>query len=475
MEAELEVYRLEGVQETLVEVGMGSYGSVIEVYYKGLKCAAKKMYPVLYEGGVGDRLDRFRRECRTMSSLRHPNIVQFLGIYFERGPRGSNVPVLVMEYLPLTLCQCIEQQKGALPDELSYPILRDVLLGLRYLHEQTPIPLVHQDLSTNNVLLTVDMVAKISDMGMAKLLRDHQQPRTRLTVNPGTAAFMPPEATVTNPVYNASIDMFSFGAVALHISCGIWPDPIDAMQPYAGNPNFHYRISEVNRRKIYIDMLREDHPLLNLIKDCLNDDHSKRPSAAKALDTIYRIMQNFPPPSSKLDMLHEKIELQRRYDGIHQELVQTTQSHRQLFVSKCNLEEQVAGLQFDKAMKESELAHIRATLEKISREFTAQTHELNRVVEEKRDALSQWELYQQLYVTRCGEIARIKGQQEAEIRGKDAELRIRENALAERESVVRNLSLQLQRAREHILQGHTVSSLCRNSQYNSYLVYCAHI
>lgn len=371
MDAELEAYRLEGVQETHVEVGMGSYGSVSEVYYKGLRCAAKKVYPVLYEGGVGDRLDRFRRECRTMSSLRHPNIVQFLGIYYERGPRGSNVPVLVMEYLPLTLCECIEQQKGALPDEVSYPILRDVLLGLRYLHERTPIPLVHRDLSTNNVMLTVDMVAKISDMGMAKLLRDHQQPRTRLTVNPGTAAFMPPEATIPNPAYNAGIDMFSFGAVTLHVSCGTWPDPIDAMQPCPGNPNFHYRISEVDRRKKHFDSLRENHPLLSLIKDCLSNDPSKRPPAARALDTIYYTMQHLPQPSSKMDILHEKIELQRRYESVHQVLVQTTQRHRQLFASKCNLDEQIAGLQFDKAMKESELAHVRATLEKLSRESTA--------------------------------------------------------------------------------------------------------
>ena len=457
----LETYLLEGVEETRVEIGTGSYGSVIEVYYRGLKCAAKKIYRLLYEGGVGDRLERFTNECRTMSSLRHPNIVQFLGVYFERGigPRVFNVPVLVMEYLPTTLSNCIDQH-GALPDEVSYPILRDVALGLRYLHEQAPIPLVHRDLSANNVLLTHNMVAKISDMGVAKLLHDHrlsQNPYQRLTSTPGTPSYMPPEAMLENPDYNSSIDMFSFGAMVLHVACGTWPIPIDAVQPTADNPYLLHRISEVERRQKFIDCLGERHPLLGLIRDCLSNTSSKRPTAAAALQTICHIMQNCPQPRGKMEVLQQKNQLQRETSNLHQALVQTTRRNRQLLVSKLSLEDQLATIQLEAATKESELSHVKGTLEKTRRDFAATSLQLNHVSEEKRDALSEANYYQQMYSSRCDEITGIEYTHKTEIQRKDAELRMKDAALTERESVVRNLSFQLSRARDSILKDHVVS------------------
>ena len=78
-QAALERYRLLNVQETGRELGRGSYAAVVEVDYKGLRCAGKKIYRVLYEQGVGDLVRRFEEECRLLSQLRHPHIVQFLG------------------------------------------------------------------------------------------------------------------------------------------------------------------------------------------------------------------------------------------------------------------------------------------------------------------------------------------------------------------------------------------------------------
>ena len=74
-----------------------------------------------------------------------------------------------MEFLPTTLAQCIERY-DRLSTDICYAILRDVALGLRFLHEQRP-RVVHRDLSANNVLLTGDMAAKISDLGVAKILQ----------------------------------------------------------------------------------------------------------------------------------------------------------------------------------------------------------------------------------------------------------------------------------------------------------------
>ena len=145
------------------ELGRGSYATVLEVDYMGLKCAGKKIHEVLMIQG-GYSVSRFEDECRLLSKLRHPNIVQFLGVFFED---GAQTPVLVMEFLPTNLTSCIERY-GVFPDEINYSILHDVALGLLYLHNQTP-SIVHRDLSANNVLLTPNMTAKISDLGLASI------------------------------------------------------------------------------------------------------------------------------------------------------------------------------------------------------------------------------------------------------------------------------------------------------------------
>ena len=195
----LEQYRLLTARETGLEFGRGSYAAVIEVDYKGLRCAGKKIHRVLYEGQVDNLVRRFEEECRLLSQLRHPHIVQFLGIYFEV---DTNAPVLVMEFLPTTLTQCLDCY-GIMPEEINCSILQDVAVGLRYLHDRRD-PIIHRDLSANNVLLAADMRAKISDLGMAKIVEDPSRLFT-MTKTPGTQCYMPPETMLHRPRYSIMV------------------------------------------------------------------------------------------------------------------------------------------------------------------------------------------------------------------------------------------------------------------------------
>jgi len=73
-----------GVRPTGKEIGRGAYGRVFEVDYGGTLCAAKEVHSLLLEYARGDDLQRikddFLAECRVWSTLRHPHIVQFLGL-----------------------------------------------------------------------------------------------------------------------------------------------------------------------------------------------------------------------------------------------------------------------------------------------------------------------------------------------------------------------------------------------------------
>ena len=173
---------------------------------------------LLRQGDTSYTVRTFEQECRLLSQVRHPHIVQFLGVYFQQ---GVHTPILVMEFLQTNLTSCIEQHR-ILPKEISYSILHDVALGLCYLHSQTP-PIIHRDLSSNNVLLASNMTAKISDLGVARILNLTPLQVSRLTQTPGTPAYMPPEVMIANPKYDTSVDEFSYGCL-LYTS----PSPRDA-------------------------------------------------------------------------------------------------------------------------------------------------------------------------------------------------------------------------------------------------------
>ncbi len=249
-----------------------------------------------------------------LSKMHHPNIVQFLGVYYsmadmpvaragrrrdaalEEEEDDPRIPILVMEHLPMTVCCYAEESEplppSQLPHDTCYSILRDVALGLRYLHEQKS-PIVHRDLTAKNVLLSEQMTAKIADLGVARILDIDRNERKKLTECPGNFAYMPPEAMCAKPTYHTPVDIFSFGVLILHIFAREWPFPDDII-PDPTNPDRLVGRNEVQRRELYIKKLGQDHPLKELITSCLSNAPDRRPSACVVLQTIESVQASFP-------------------------------------------------------------------------------------------------------------------------------------------------------------------------------------
>ena len=215
------------------ELGRGAYGIVYAVKYCQTICAAKQIHSILVEG-VGQvemqrTIESFMKECRQCSRLRHPNVIQFLGVYFPTGEVGAKrmrLPVMVMEMMADSLTLFVEKHEK-IPVHIKYSIVHDVSLGLCYLHNHDP-PIVHRDLSPNNILLTAHHVAKISDLGVAKVIKADS--RKTMTKAPGTVDFMPLEALSVSPVYGPPMDVFSFAGIILHTFNQQWPRPVDSIQ-----------------------------------------------------------------------------------------------------------------------------------------------------------------------------------------------------------------------------------------------------
>ena len=294
----LQRFHLNGIRDTGITVGNGAYATVLQYDFRGLKCVGKKIHRLLYEHASpaqrADMLQRFKEECELLGRLHHPNIVQFLGVHVET---GSELPVLVMEYLPTNLSGYLDRH-GVLPADITYGILLDVALGLRYLHEYSP-PIIHRDLSANNVLLTSSLSAKVSDLGVAKILNitPSQMTQQMSTKAPGTPCYMPPEALMTRPRYTRKIDSYSLGVMILHVLCGEWPLPTDPFQPDARNPGTIVPVTEVDRRAEFLQQIGIDHPLSRLVRQCLSNTPDERPECADILQQINTALSQVPAPA----------------------------------------------------------------------------------------------------------------------------------------------------------------------------------
>ena len=297
---------LSDVQLTGTRIGGGSYGKVEEVVVP-LGAAAKTIYAFLQEGDdvTASELPKaavqFVRECQLMSTLRHRNIVQFLGVTFFPGCR---LPAIVMERLLTSLHDLLAPDtpppSGALTPlsffsmNLRCSVLHNVACGLAYLHERSP-PVIHRDLSARNVLLDSEMVAKIADLGVARIV-----PRVRaaatMTMVPGASIYMPPEACAEKSKYSASIDVFSIGVVTIFTIGGVFPcDPLEPNY-FDDDTGLVLARTELQRRSKYMryvneqlracGQLRGDHPLIRLIQQCLHNGPHKRPSIREVLHLL---------------------------------------------------------------------------------------------------------------------------------------------------------------------------------------------
>ena len=315
------------------QIGRGANGRILEAKWEGTVVAVKEVHPI-FMNEVGDLEFQsfkrsFLRECEQSSRLRHPNIVRFFGIYH---PPGARVPSLVMERLHCSLTSLLENNP-VVPIGTKISIIKDVALGLRYLHTRNP-PIIHRDLSSNNVLLSKGMEGKIGDLGTARLVDPRRQ--SRMTKAPGTVDFMPPEALedVTNIRYGKELDVFSFGCVMLHTLSHQWPTPSQAViiNPETGLVTGGR--SEVERRSQYferIDRSRSD-VLIPLIESCLSNLPKNRPSIVRVCDQLEGQLVDREPTSSNVTVsaLHQEIqqkdvelgrkdvEIQRKYTEIQQ-------------------------------------------------------------------------------------------------------------------------------------------------------------
>lgn len=327
-------YSLKDVRPTGRKIGHGAYGYVEEVEVNGATCAAKKVHRVLLHHnneGVETFKQKFFGECVIMSKLRHPHVVQFLGVYFPSADQrrteeqleasvgsdtypptphqGLLLPWLIMELLPINLANFLESDKEVfLPYSVKASLLLDISKGLMYLHSQTPT-IIHRDLTAKNILINSALVAKIADFGVARIT---DPTCSAMSVGPGTIAYMPPEvhghSSGSTGLHNqahyfTSVDIFSFGVIILYTI--IQECPLSLRPPTHPDPDIPghlIAVSEVERRDKYfakarsrlIDTTAPEFELVGLSESCLDNDAANRPAIQEVLLELKELKEKIP-------------------------------------------------------------------------------------------------------------------------------------------------------------------------------------
>jgi eukaryotic-like serine/threonine-protein kinase len=203
-----------GPYRVLRRLGAGGMGEVFLAWDPRLEreVAIKRI-----RAGTGDdpdRQERFRREARVTAGLNHPAIVQVFDVIAE-----GDSDHLVMEYVPgRSLRQTIEDAPLTLAQGLA--IAADIAEGLAYAHRRG---VLHRDLKTENVLVTPEGQAKITDFGIAlRFAAGGDERLTREGLVVGTYRVMSPEQACGDEVGTHS-DLFALGILLYELFTGTSP------------------------------------------------------------------------------------------------------------------------------------------------------------------------------------------------------------------------------------------------------------
>jgi len=157
-------------------------------------------------------VDRFRREARAAAGLSHPNIVAVHdwgavdGVYF-----------MVMEFVRGQSLRDVLVAEGLLAPAQAADVLLQVLAALEHAHRKG---IVHRDVKPENVLVTRDGVAKVTDFGLAHAYAEARSTQTG-TIS-GTAHYLAPEQLLGEPA-DPRTDLYSVGIVAFELLTGSAP------------------------------------------------------------------------------------------------------------------------------------------------------------------------------------------------------------------------------------------------------------
>ncbi|GAV64059.1 Pkinase domain-containing protein [Cephalotus follicularis] len=194
------------------KVGKGGFGSVYKGRLRDGTVAAIKVLSAESRQGVKE----FMTEINVIAEIKHENLVKLYGCCVE----GNN-RILVYGYLENNSLAQTLLGRGRSTIQFSWPTRCNICIGiargLAFLHEEAEPYIVHRDIKASNILLDKNLMPKISDFGLAKLIPPNlTHVSTRVA---GTTGYLAPEYALRGQLTRKA-DIYSFGVLLLEIVSG---------------------------------------------------------------------------------------------------------------------------------------------------------------------------------------------------------------------------------------------------------------
>jgi len=197
------------------KIGQGGMGAVYEARQVGMErmVALKLLPPELARDEM--YVKRFYQEARAVAKLDHPNIVRGIAVGESNGQHYFAMEFVEGDSLRAKLKR---EKQLSLQDTLA--ILVQMCRALKAAHGNN---IIHRDIKPDNILLTKDGKAKLSDLGLAKETDALERGMTMTGASMGTPSYMAPEQAADSKRADARSDIYSLGATVYHCLAGTTP------------------------------------------------------------------------------------------------------------------------------------------------------------------------------------------------------------------------------------------------------------
>ena len=273
--SETQKYLLSGVEESIRALGGGGYGTVFLGKWKGSGVAIKRLHPV-FMGLNQDNMPtkefvKFMNEFHTLRGLAHPAVVQVYGL-IEPTTRGGSHGV-VMELLAVSLKERYSQVPSLVMTE-HIGIFLNIASAVDYLHQKN---ILHRDVSTSNIMLTEakagtdGVLAKLVDIGVARVIEGDAADELTLTMAPGSDRYMAPETMHSpddNIHYGRPADIYSLVVSVMAMLIKREPPTLRSLY-------------KSGRGKDIEELRMLHHTLFDIIMQGLSEKPEDRPTAAE--------------------------------------------------------------------------------------------------------------------------------------------------------------------------------------------------